>query len=243
MSMCCKFITPSRLPLAVSVVLFAILTVGLPAEAKSVYWGRSKQIVVLDPGHGGVDIGARSPDGILEKQAAFDLSQRLAAQMTDRYRVTLTRSDDYQLDIDGRTDIANNLGADLFLSIHAAGSFATAARGIYIYYFKDPSVSDLPIGPGMSDNDQEPLLAWDHLQLRHVRISRLLAQSLKERLSPLNQVTVLAAPILVLRGADMPAVLIEIGHLSHIEDAKMLRDPTYLESLVVAITNGIEDFF
>jgi N-acetylmuramoyl-L-alanine amidase len=163
--------------------------------------------------------------------------------MTDRYRVALTRSDDYQLDIHSRTDMANNLETDLFVSIHAAGSFATAARGICIYYFRDSSVSDLSTGPGMPNNAQEPLLTWDHLQLRHVRISRLLAQSLKERLSPLNQVTVMAAPILVLRGADMPAVLIEIGHLSHTEDAKALRDPAYLESLAVAITDGIDDFF
>jgi N-acetylmuramoyl-L-alanine amidase len=211
-------------------------------DAKSAYWGRSKKIIVLDPGHGGVDEGVRSPDGILEKKVVLELSKRIADQIKGPYRVNLTRSDDYRIDTDRRTDVANNNSADIFISIHAAGSYAQAAKGICIYYFKgatarekDDSVSQI--------NDQESLPAWDHLQLRHIHTSRLLAEHLRKQLSPLTQTTITAAPLLVLKGADMPAVLIEIGYLSNPEDVKALREFQHLDTLAVAILAGINEFF
>ena len=223
--------------------LFLFVLVVLPhAEAKTVYWGRSKKTIVLDPGHGGTDAGAHSSDGTLEKKVVLDLSQQIADRLTGTYRVNLTRSDDYQLDTDRRTDVANNFGADVFVSIHAAGSYASANKGICIYYFEGVAPGEIT-DSGSQKDSQVSLPVWDHLQLRHIHTSRMLAKNLKDRLAPLSQTTITAAPLLVLRGADMPAVLIEIGYLSNPEDAKALRDPQYLESLTVAIANGIDAFF
>lgn len=225
--------------IAISIIALTILP---DAEAKSVYWGRSKKIIVLDPGHGGADEGAHSPDGILEKRVVLDLSQRIAEQMSGPYRTILTRSDDYRLGTDRRTDVANTNSADIFISIHAAGSFAQAAKGICIYYFKGTGDGKMEDSVSQT-NDQEPFPAWDRLQLKHIHTSRLLAKHMKEQLSPLAQTTVKAAPLLVLRGADMPAVLIEIGYLSNPKDVKKLRESQYLDKLVVAITSGINNFF
>ena len=242
MSMSCKlkaFFSLIRTGIAIFIIA---LTIMPDAGAKSVYWGRSKKIIVLDPGHGGADEGAHSPDGILEKRVVLELSQRIAEQMSGPYRTILTRSDDYRLDTDRRTDVANTNSADILISIHAAGSFAQAARGICIYYFK--STGDRKKEDSVSQtDDQEPFPAWDHLQLKHIHTSRLLAKHIKNQLSPLGQTTIRAAPILVLRGADMPAVLIEIGYLSNPKDVKKLRESQYLDKLVVAITNGINNFF
>ena len=217
-------------------------TVPLDAEAKSVYWGRPKKVIVLDPGHGGADLGARSPDGIMEKRVVLELSQRIADQMTGPYKIDFTRSDDYRLDTDRRADVANNHSADIFISIHAAGSFSQEAKGICIYFFKGATAVDKNVSVTQID-DKEPLPAWDHLQMRHIHTSHLLAKHLKKQLSSLTQTTISAAPILVLRGADMPAVLIEIGHLSNPADVKALRESRHLDTLASAISAGIDAFF
>ena len=242
MSMSCKlkaFLNIINIGMAISIIALTILP---EAGAKSVYWGRSKRIIVLDPGHGGADEGVQSPDGILEKRVVLELSQKIAEKMTGPYRTILTRSDDYRLDTDRRTDVANTNSADIFISIHAAGSFAQAAKGICIYYFKGTGAGDKENSVSQT-NAQEPFPAWDHLQLKHIHTSRLLAKHMKKQLSSLAQSTIKAAPLLVLRGADMPAVLIEIGYLSNPKDVKKLRETQYLDKLVVAITNGINKFF
>ena len=242
MSMSCKLKAIFRIIYTGIAISIIALTVFPDVDAKSIYWGHSKKTIVLDPGHGGADVGAQSPDGILEKRVALDLSQRIAKQMSGPYRVILTRSDDYRLETDRRTDVANTNNADTFISIHAAGSFAQAAKGICIYFFNGST-------DGKMDNsipqtvDQELYPTWDRLQLRHVNTSRLLAKHLKKQLSPLAQTTITSAPLLVLRGADMPAVLIEIGYLSNPKDVKDLRKSQHLDKLIVAITDGINNFF
>ena len=242
MSMSCKlkaFFSIIHTAIAISIIALTVLP---HAEAKSVYWGRSKKVIVLDPGHGGADKGAHSPDGILEKRVVLELSQRIAEQVSGPYRTILTRSDDYRLETDRRTDVANTNSADIFISIHAASSFAQAAKGICIYYFNGTSGGKMEDSASQTD-DKEPYPDWDHLQLRHTHTSRLLAKHMKKQLSPIAQTTIKAAPLLVLRGADMPAVLIEIGYLSNPKDVKKLRESQYLDKLVVAITNGINAFF
>ena len=242
MSMSCKLNPLFRFFWAIMAIVFVAVVTEPSAGAKTVYWGRSKKTVVLDPGHGGADTGARSPDGTLEKQLTLELSHRLVERLASAYRVSLTRSEDYRLDIDRRTDVANNLDADVFISVHAAGSFTPAANGICIYYFKETVSGEIP-GSGLPKDTQDPLPVWDHLQLRHFHTSRLLAKSLKEKLAPLTPSTVMAAPVLVLRGADMPAVMIEVGYLSNSEDASRLRDSEYLDALTLAIAGGIDAFF
>ncbi|MGD8721877.1 MAG: N-acetylmuramoyl-L-alanine amidase [Desulfobacterales bacterium] len=239
MSMFCR-VTPVFRPLVLTIAILLCLPPDATAAAsKTIYWGRTKRSVVLDPGHGGADSGARSPDGTLEKQVALDLSRMIADEFDGPYRVQLTRTDDYRLEIERRTDIANNLKADVFISIHAGGSFSPVPGGSAIYCYKETASERLPY----PDQNPDTLGNWDRIQLKHVRTSHLLARHLKDRLDPLIDTEVLDAPVLVLQGADMPAVLIEVGYLSNPEEAKALRDSKHLEDVARAISGGVKAFF
>ncbi|MFZ0132664.1 MAG: N-acetylmuramoyl-L-alanine amidase [Desulfobacterales bacterium] len=209
------------------------------AVAKTVYWGRTKKTVVLDPGHGGADSGARSPDGTLEKQVALDLARLIAIELAEPYRAHLTRTDDYRLEAENRTDMANNLKADAFVSLHAGGSFSPVPGGVHIYCYKGTTAERQP----SVDQAPAPIDIWDRIQLKHARTSRLLARHLKYRLDPLLDAEISDAPVLVLQGADMPAVLVEVGYLSNPEEAKALRDAKHRQAIAQAVAGGIKAFF
>ncbi len=98
--------------------------------------GLKLERVVLDPGHGGKDVGTHGPSGLYEKDVVLDISQRLAALLEDRMgsEVVLTRSDDTFIPLEERTQIANDHKADLFLSIHANSSPVKSVTGVETYY-------------------------------------------------------------------------------------------------------------
>jgi N-acetylmuramoyl-L-alanine amidase len=216
-----------------------------PAEGatKRPFKWRTKKIVVIDPGHGGRDVGARGTGGSLEKDVVLTLAQRIESELKSKYKVTLTRSGDYRLDIPRRTDVANHLNADVF-----GGSFQHDAAGILIYHFLGTSTAAAASGRGFAKPtaDDGNQADWDRLQLKHVESSRLLARSLKEQIDSrltFSRSKILTAPVLVLRGADMPAILIEIGYLSNPAEEKKLQDDRTLNNIARAIGSGINDFF
>ncbi len=233
-------------------VLIILITMIIPVlatheNAKTRAIAEVKKTIVLDPGHGGRDSGAKGPDGSLEKTIALNLAKVIRGRLKNRYNVVLTRSDDYWLDIPGRTDTANNLEADLFISIHTGGSFLHKASGILIFHYKD-----LP-GMGLSADsisskslDSETMTPWDNIQSKHINSSSILAESIQARINEyirFLQCQIQAAPLLVLRGADMPAVLIEFGYLTNPDEEKALQDPEVLGEFATAVSKGIDDFF
>ena len=211
---------------------------SLSEARKPVRW-RAKKTVVIDPGHGGKDAGARGPNGLLEKAVTLELAQLIQTELKSRFKVTLTRSDDYQMELVRRADQANHFEADLFISIHTGGSFQNDASGLSVYYFGD--ISPLP------DNQASiKLRSWDQLQRKHAEKSRILAETLQQRLEdPLAGIRcqVDSAPLLVLRGADMPAVLIEVGTLTNADEERRLRQQENLTRISRAVAEGINDFF
>ncbi|MDZ7581162.1 MAG: N-acetylmuramoyl-L-alanine amidase [Deltaproteobacteria bacterium] len=239
MSMSCKIIPFRRLLGLIIAILLGLSAAEMTAGAKTIYWGRTKKTVVLDPGHGGADSGAHSPDGTLEKRVALDLTRLIAAELAGQFRVELIRTDDYRLEIERRTDMANNLKADAFISVHAGGSFSPVPGGIIVFYYKKAASEHRPF----PDRSPDTPGSWDRIQLKHVRTSHLLARHLKDRLDSVQPSEVLDAPALVLQGADMPAVLIEVGYLSNPEEAKALRDSRHLEDIARAVSGGIKAFF
>ena len=198
--------------------------------------------VVLDPGHGGQDTGARGPEGSLEKTVTLTFAQLITAELETHYRVVLTRTGDYELDIPSRTAVANQEKADLFISIHTGGSYLHQASGLYIFYFKDlPGISE----PATNQSEAGNLRIWDTLQSRHQSASAALARQLEKHLIPGEKFKfngILAAPLMVVRGADMPAVLIEIGYLTNPLEEKMLREKGGLSDLAKRIAKGITDY-
>ena len=208
----------------------------------------NKKIIVLDPGHGGRDKGAQGMNGIYEKTVSLKLAHIIEKELEDQYNVFLTRTDDYQLDIPGRIDAANHLKADLFISIHSGGSFLHKASGIYIYYYNKISgptnVSGNVTLKTIKNNNIRT--QWHNLQNRHKIKSHILSESVKNRINEhigFAKCKVQSAPVLVLSGADMPAIFIETGYLSNPAEEKELNDAKVLSDFAKGISKGIEDFF
>jgi N-acetylmuramoyl-L-alanine amidase len=200
--------------------------------------------IALDPGHGGSDFGARGPTGLLEKNVCLALARNLALRLESQYKVILTRSDDYQVELQQRDAIANQADADLLISLHTGASFVHATRGMTVYYYADTDrggPSDA-MDPSIAADDPQQ---WDLAQKRYQASSLALATALKKRLdeSPESPgCSLRGAPLTVLEGADMPAVLIEIGHITHPATETRLADLKEDGWLADQIIDGIKDF-
>jgi len=203
--------------------------------------------LVLDPGHGGHDQGARGPDGTLEKAVSLALARRVAAGLNQNYRVVLTRTDDYGLDITSRTAIANHEKAKIFISLHTGGSFRHQATRMSVYYFEeiiDPSQD--AVGEKLKPTESgEQAAPWDSVQRTHAAASRKLANFMQNQFNRHTLTTpcnLQGAPLMLLRGADMPAIIIEIGYLTNPIDEKMLKDPDSIENYAKIISSGINAY-
>ena len=207
-----------------------------------------RKVIVVDAGHGGHDLGAVGPSGLAEKVVTLSVAHKIKEILLGTYEVHLTRNDDYGIDIEHRTAAANYYRADIFISIHVGGGFRHQARGVAIFYHS------FHTGPWSKPLRQqsdtwemgEKLLPWDYIQGVHKSKNQILAKLVHRHLLPkLSTVDrgVREAPCLVLRGADMPAVLVEIGNLSHPADEKELRKPKVISAAAQAICEGIKEYF
>lgn len=207
-----------------------------------------KKTVVLDPGHGGDDHGVEGPGGTLEKRIALSLAQLMAGQLKKNYKVILTRSGDYWIDIPGRTAVANHLKADLLISIHTGGSFLHQAKGINIFYYKQLSGFALETGADSSKpkNEGNSRTLWNNIQAGHIASSKTLAEIMQNNLNSrleFSNSKIQHADLMVLKGADMLAILIEVGYLTNPGDEKKLQSPEILSDFATAICSGIDDYF
>ncbi len=217
--------------------------------------------IVIDPGHGGQATGTIAANGLQEKAVTLDIAIRLRELVYRRLglQVQLTRDRDLDLENVSRTEKANNWGADLFISIHANGFRQTGVRGPETY-FLSASASDAEAreaalrenGPddelstaGAAPEPGIEFILWDLAQTQHLRESSLFAEGLQASLNDLWRIPdrgVKQAPFTVLRGATMPAVLVEVGYLSNPEDAAMLADPDVRQRIAEALFRGISAF-
>ncbi len=220
---------------------------GVTADQTPTHPEDSKKVIVVDPGHGGHDWGARGIDGSLEKEVVLRLAFEIANQLKPHYRVVITRTGDYQVDLARRTALANHEKGELFISIHTAGSpqYHINTWEIYTYNKKTPSTEEAGL-PTNSDDSAQYCLPWEDIQIRYIEASRRLAECLRSRLMDNDQipaVEVHEAPLRVLEGADMPAVLLEAGYLTHPAAGQMLNDPDFLSKTAADIAEGIDAFF
>ncbi|RPH49250.1 MAG: N-acetylmuramoyl-L-alanine amidase [Desulfobacteraceae bacterium] len=228
--------------------------------------------IVLDPGHGGdLDLGAKGPDGTIEKNVTLKLAGIIAAELENRFNVILTRMEDSQLDIPERTSVANHFKADLFISIHAGGGFVHKTRGISICYFADNSqdamdvVNELKtdsITPGRNhisqpeaeygrklkktEGNSDSPVVWEKIQIKHELLSADFADIVKKNLSGIitnSDIKMSSANYAVLEGADMPAILIEAGCLTNPDDEKALSGKEYPAALVKGLSLAIDEYF
>jgi N-acetylmuramoyl-L-alanine amidase len=232
-----------RLALVVTMVFFGC---AAQAIAKQPLFEAFKRIIVIDPGHGGQDSGVRGPDGTLEKTVTLELARLMAAKLEPEFKVVLTRTDDYGMDLDNRTSMANHLKADIFIAIHTGGSFVHSTTGTSIYYYQTGSSSDAikEHAPSSANQKRNTPILWKNVQNNHVSRSRALASMIDDRLKAITAVQsrIERASLVVLQGAAMPAILIEVGYLTNPAEEKNLRDQRFLMGLAEQIRLGVEDF-
>lgn len=235
---------------AVALLLLAwTVNSATPARAISLSAELPRQkVVVIDPGHGGNDLGAVGPSGLAEKVVTLSVAQKMKEILEGTYEVHLTRDDDYVVDIEDRTAVANHYRADVFISVHVGSAFRHQGRGTVIFYYGPGT------GPGsVSPREHEAPLEineestpWDNIQSKHTlkaqHFAALVHRHLLDKISPLDR-GIREAPCMVLRGADMPAILVEIAHLSHPAEEADLRKPEVVTAAAEAISAAIKKYF
>jgi N-acetylmuramoyl-L-alanine amidase len=213
--------------------------------------------VVVDAGHGGSEDGARGPAGTLEKNITLAVARRLKAALEARLgvRVILTRDGDATVGLDERAALANNNKADLFVSLHANASMRASASGAQVFYLSLDEYGDAAQRAAHADRESLPvfgggardieLTPWEMAQARYIDESAALAQlvegALRERV-PVSARSLQQAPLRVLVGANMPAVLIEMGFVTNPEQEKQLRSEDFQNNVTQALVNSITRF-
>jgi N-acetylmuramoyl-L-alanine amidase len=210
--------------------------------------------IIIDPGHGGDETGARGPAGALEKDVTLAVARRLKAALEARMgvRALLTREVDRTMSLDERAALANNNKADLFISLHANASLRPAVAGAEVFYLSldeygaeaaqaaRPEGELLPVFGGGSRDIQ--LILWEMAQARYIEQSaafaKLVEAELRERV-PMSERAIQQAPFRVLVGANMPAVLVELGFITNAQQEKALSSDAFQQQLVSALVNGI----
>ncbi|WP_286951748.1 MULTISPECIES: N-acetylmuramoyl-L-alanine amidase [Aminobacterium] len=225
---------------------------------------KSAPLVVIDAGHGGKDPGAVA-NGYREKDLNLQYARQLAECVKKRgFRVRLTRDTDVYLKLGERTDLANKWEADMFISIHAnALPKGRHANGTEIYIMALPTDKDamelalIENRELTGDNGSESSAQVDKKTKMLLNILGNMQQNAKisdstevaEHLfksgkkQKINMRRVAQAPFFVLRGATMPAVLIETGFLTERSEAKKLATPSFQKQFAEAVAQGVETYF
>lgn len=210
--------------------------------------------IVLDPGHGGTDTGAVGPGGLEEKRLTLQLARTTQSLLESRLpvRVVLTRTGDATLPLETRAALANQNKGDLFLSLHFNSAVGSRMGGAEAYSLSnDPGAADAEAlaaaaqsvgGEGGDPLFDLELQLWDRAQSGHLSGSRALASLIQEELNSaleLGDRRARRAPLRVLAGAAMPAVLVELGYLTNPDEESRLEDPAYRLTLADALVKAV----
>lgn len=223
---------------------------------------RRVRLVVLDPGHGGIDPGAVGRHGLKEKDVTLDIARRLKLLLEERLKVKvlLTRDQDRFVPLRERTRMANEAGADLFISIHTnAAPRNSRARGMETYFLSEARTDwaravaarenasirfELP-DTSLARLDEVSLILHDLAQSEFLKESSRLAEAIQEACIPLVKIPdrgVQQAGFFVLHGAFMPAVLVEVAFISNREEERLLKGSSFRQRLAQGIYEGIKRF-
>ena len=214
--------------------------------------------IVIDPGHGGHDSGAKGKSGIVESELVLDIALRVEKMLQNvgGVEVILTRRSDDFIELPERTAIANREGADLFLSIHANASTSSLAHGIETYFLNfATNVSAAAVAARENANSTQAMGALPDFVKAialndKVDESRDLATHVQtamlDRLRPANKTLkdlgVKQAPFVVLIGAVMPSVLAEISFVTNPQEARLLKGDAYRQKIAEALFEGVRKY-
>jgi N-acetylmuramoyl-L-alanine amidase len=244
---------------------FAALVRSSPASNASASPAAAppEPVIVLDPGHGGVDSGARGLRGVQEKTLVFDFCAELKRQLeaTKRYAIIMTRDGDQYVDLDDRVAIARKANASLFISVHADTlSEDASVSGSTVYTVADrasdaeaariaarenaadrrPGGGSRPDNPGVADIlfdlKRRETRTYDHI------FSRGLVDNLRD-VTKLNHNPERSAGFVVLKAPEFPSVLVELGYLSNAQDVQSLVSAEWRAKAAAAMVKAIDGFF
>lgn len=231
------------------------------AQGAAVASGRARPVVMLDPGHGGIDPGAER-DGIRESDLVLAFARKLREELQrrDSVDVAMTRDADVFVSLDGRIRAARAAGADLFISLHADALPEGLASGSVIYLLGDKASddsaaylaerhdrADLLAGVDLARNTDDIArvlmsVAWQDTAPRAQALAEAFVDSIGSHGLRLHRRPVQAGAFSVLRAPDMPSVLIELGFMSSPRDLANLQDPGWAARMVTAMADGIENW-
>lgn len=224
---------------------------------------REKPLVVIDPGHGGVDPGALGHNGVHERDVVLKLGKELRDQLLagGQYRVMMTRDSDTFIKLGDRVKFARQHGADLFVSIHADSIGKGNVRGASVYTLSEKASdaqtaklaarenkADLIAGMDLSTEDQEVTNILVDLAMRDtMNQSKFFANKLVDHFHG-RGVSLLDGPhryagFAVLKAPDIPSVLVEAGFMSNRKEAEQLNTPEYRRKIAAALKEGIDAYF
>lgn len=214
--------------------------------------------IVLDPGHGGKEVGALGANGLVEKDLTLALCRKLADSLAAKTgaRVVLTRDEDTLVSLDQRTAIANQYKADLFLSVHLNAAVVKDAKGSETYFLSLEASDELARRAAETENASAAaaganpasdlkLILWDLAQQAYLEESSRFAQAIQEEMNAATGVSnrgVKQAPFKVLVGATMPAALVEVGFITNPEEEAKLQTPEFQTLMVDAITRAVQRY-
>lgn len=215
-------------------------------------------LIVVDAGHGGKDPGAIGPHNVYEKSVTLAMAKVLAKELRKQLgvKVLLTRSDDRYLTLQERTQYANQVGADLFISLHANATSNGKAYGVETYFLnlsKNNQAAEVAArenGTSLQEVGNLEAILFDLMANAKINESSRLAaevqQSIVSGLRPhyshIRDLGVKQGPFHVLLGATMPSILIESGFISNKREVKRLKSSKYQQRVAAAIVKGVKEY-
>lgn len=222
----------------------------------------AKPVVVIDPGHGGVDPGAIGVSGIYEKFITLSVAKdvKAALEKTGRFKVVLTRDRDIFIPLRERVGIGRNAGADLFISLHADAVQNPSIRGLSVYTLSQnasdaeaqaladkENKADLIGGMDLSHESAEVTnILIDLAQRETMNLSAGFAGDVIDELGRETRLlgnTHRFAGFAVLKAPDVPSILVELGYLSNEPEEEQLRQPKYRAKLATALARSVDRYF
>lgn len=219
-----------------------------------------KPLIVIDPGHGGKDPGASSKAGLHEKDITLATALALRDQLlgTERYDVALTRSTDVFIELEDRVTKARNLGADLFIALHADAGPKPATSGASVYTLspegekridgarkKNDWILDVEVDSNRPEEVNQILadLVQRETKNQSARFAGMVADSLTKSGWPILENTHRKKSLYVLLSPDVPAALLEMGFMTNDSDVTALTSEAKRKKLVRSVADAIDAFF
>jgi len=222
---------------------------------------KDQKVIVIDPGHGGIESGAKGKFGALEKDITLSIGLKLKniIEKNLAFRVVLTRDKDENKSLEQRAAAANNNNAYVFISIHANGSYRREARGSETFFlslnatdeearrlaYMENNSSEIEKKIEGENEDNILMILWDMAQTAYLRQSSQLAESIQNQLNSLlgtKNRGIKQAPFKVLTGVACPAVLVEVAFISNpVEERKLLTEE-FQADVAQAIYRGLLSF-